>query len=86
MKQNNLKDNLDHWKYINRYSDWMYRQFEKYIGKKIIEVGAGDGRNVVYYIEGREKILATDIFDNLIQSMNDRFGKYQYFQAKKWIY
>lgn len=46
--QNNLSENLDNWNYISRYSTWMYHTYEKYVGKRVFDVGAGMGRMVCY--------------------------------------
>ena len=49
-KQNELSENLNNWDYISRYSLWMYHTYEKYVGKKVLDVGAGIGRMVAFYI------------------------------------
>ena len=43
-KQNELSENLNNWDYISRYSLWMYHTYEKYVGEKVLDVGAGMGR------------------------------------------
>lgn len=81
--QNELSDNLNHWDYIGRYSDWMYRTYSKWVGKKIFDVGAGMGRMVPYYLPQAEKIVATDIFQKQVDYMNNKFRDYSVFTAKK---
>ena len=70
MVQNELSENLSHWNYINRYSDWMYRTYAKYVGKNIFDVGAGMGSMVSYYLPDAEKVVATDIFQGQVDYMN----------------
>lgn len=83
MVQNELSENLSHWNYINRYSDWMYRTYAKYVGKNIFDVGAGMGRMVSYYLPDAEKVVATDIFQGQVDYMNEKFRDYPMFEARK---
>lgn len=83
MKQNDLSENLSNWNYISRYSDWMYRKYSSYVGKKIFDVGAGMGRMVSYYLPRAEKVVATDIFQNQVDYMNKHFKNYPAFHAEK---
>lgn len=79
--QPNLQDNLDKWSQIDRYSRWMYHQYERYIGQTVLEVGAGLGRNVSFYINGRQKVVATDVFASEIKQLKSRFSSYDNFSA-----
>ena len=79
--QPNLENNLDKWGKIDRYSKWMFHKYEKYIGKSVLEIGAGLGRNVAYYIDGRDKVVATDIFESELEQLKKRFGDRQNFTA-----
>lgn len=81
MSQKELSENLNRWAYINRYSTWMYHTYEKYIGSKVFDVGAGMGRMVEYYIDSVEEAVATDIFHSQVNFMNQRFKEYPYFHA-----
>lgn len=80
--QNNISDNLKHWAYIERYSTWMYHVYQSYVGKSVFDVGAGMGRMVLYYIDQVEKAVATDIFQDQVDFMNNRFSQYPYFKAE----
>lgn len=80
-RQNDVSSNLNHWDYINRYSVWMYHMYEKYIGKKVFDVGAGMGRMVKFYLSQCEQAVATDIFQSQVDYMNKRFSEYPNFQA-----
>lgn len=82
MKQNNLTENLNNWDYISNYSTWMYHKYEKYVGKRVFDVGAGMGRMVRYYIDKCEMVVATDIFQNQVDYMNERFESYSNFKAE----
>lgn len=81
MSQNELSENLSHWDYINNYSVWMYHKYEPYIGNRVFDVGAGMGRMVEFYIGQCKRVTATDIFQNQVDYMNQRFGKFHNFEA-----
>ena len=83
MMQKKLSENLENWEYISRYSDWMYRSYSQWIGKKIFDVGAGMGRLVSYYLPSAERAVATDIFQDQVDHMNKKFCMYSAFTAKK---
>ena len=80
-KQNELSENLNNWDYISRYSLWMYHTYEKYVGEKVLDLGAGMGRMVNFYIDKCEKVVATDIFQSQVDYMNERFKNYSNFSA-----
>lgn len=79
--QNELYDNLNHWDYISRYSEWMYHKYEMFVGKSVFDVGAGTGRMVSYYIDKCERVVATDIFQSQVEYMNKYYGNYPNFKA-----
>lgn len=81
-RQNDISENLNHWDYIDRYSTWMYHVYQNYVGKRIFDVGAGIGRMVSYYIDRAEKVVATDIFQEQVDYMNQKFSQYSYFCAQ----
>jgi len=80
--QPKLEDNLDYWQYFDRYSQWMFSKFEDFIGKDVLDIGAGIGRNIPFYIEGRDKVIATDVFSSQIEIMKQKFGSYKNFTAE----
>lgn len=79
--QNDISANLAKWDSISRYSEWMYHTYEKYIGKKVFDVGAGLGRMAQFYVDRCEKAVATDIFPEQVDFMNERFRDKKQFQA-----
>ena len=79
--QPKLEDNLDHWRYFDGYSRWMFSKFQDYIGKEVLDIGAGIGRNIPFYIEQCDKVVATDVFESQIETMKKEFGHYKQFEA-----
>ena len=82
MRQKNISNNLNNWEYINEYSDWMYRSYKKWVGKRVFDVGAGMGRMIKYYIEQCENVIATDIFSEQVSYMNQKYAQYPQFHAE----
>lgn len=82
IKQNNISENLRHWDYIDRYSAWMFSVYKDYVGKKVFDVGAGRGRMTRFYIDKVDQVVATDIFQNQVNYMNERFSDYPGFHAE----
>lgn len=80
-QQIDISENLNHWDYIDRYSAWMYHIYQKYVGKRVFDVGAGVGRMVSYYIGSTERVVATDIFLNQVEYMKQRFKSNKGFDA-----
>lgn len=74
MKQNNLLDNLNQWDKISRYSQWMFNSYKKYIGKRVLDIGAGIGNMTKFYVDEADLVITTDIFQDQIDIMKQRFG------------
>lgn len=86
MEQKNLTWNLDSWNKWDKnggYSCWIYHMYEKYIGKNVLGIGGGIGTAISFYVERAERIIATELFGNQIDIMNERFKQYSYFKALK---
>lgn len=81
MVQQNIKDNLIQWNKFDRYSLWMYHMYEKYIGKKILDIGGGIGTAISFYITDNKQILSTELFDDNVEIMNKRFKSFKDFKA-----
>lgn len=81
MSQNELSYNLTHWEYIDRYSLWMYHIYRDYVGKRTLEIGAGMGRNIKFYIDQCDEVVASDIFPSQVDYMKNRFRGYSQFHA-----
>lgn len=71
--QPDLTESLKKRQKINRYSKWMYNNFKCYIGKRVLDIGSGTGNMISFYMNRCEKIVATDIFPDEIQYMEERF-------------
>ena len=81
MSQQNIKENLLNWNKFDRYSKWMFHMYEKHIGEKILDIGGGIGTAISYYITEDRQILTTELFNDKVEIMNEKFKKYENFQA-----
>ena len=87
MEQKNLTVNLDSWNKWDKeggYSRWIYHMYENYIGKDVLDIGGGIGTAISFYVERTERVVATELFENQIDIMNERFKRYPYFKAVKF--
>jgi 2-polyprenyl-3-methyl-5-hydroxy-6-metoxy-1,4-benzoquinol methylase len=57
------------------YKKWIYSKFYKYIGKRIIEIGAGIG-NFTEFLIDRELVIAVDNYAPCIEYLQRRFLDY----------
>lgn len=84
MQQNDISSNLEQWNKLGRYSEWMYHSYEQYVGKRVLDVGAGVGNLTKFLLNRCEFVFAIDIFEHQIETMKKRFEKYPNFSAKNF--
>jgi 2-polyprenyl-3-methyl-5-hydroxy-6-metoxy-1,4-benzoquinol methylase len=56
------------------YNRWLHERFERYLGKRILEVGSGVGNQTRYFIDDRERVVASDIEPHYVRELTGRFG------------
>ena len=66
-------DNLEMMADAINYQNWIYSQFEKHIGSRIVEMGAGIG-NYTKLLLNKELIVAVDNCSPCIEYMKNRFS------------
>ena len=57
------------------YNRWLHERFESYLGKRILEVGSGVGNQTRYFIDDRERVVASDIEPHYVRELTGRFGE-----------
>lgn len=57
----------------NRFNKWMFEKIEPYIGKKILEVGAGTG-NITQFLLDKGEVTCLDISAKCIGALKERFS------------
>ena len=58
---------------LSRYNAWLWEQVAPYMGKRILEVGAGIG-TMTRYLHGREFVLATELDQHYLQRLQQTFA------------
>jgi glycosyltransferase involved in cell wall biosynthesis len=56
------------------YNRWLHERFETYLGKRILEVGSGVGNQTRYFIDDRDRVVASDIEPHYVRELTGRFG------------
>ncbi len=57
------------------YNRWLHERFERFLGQRILEVGSGVGNQTRYFIDDRERVVASDIEPHYVRELNGRFGE-----------
>lgn len=63
--------------FAHNYNRWVLEWFAPYIGKRLLEVGTGQG-NYAGYLEGLDTYISIDLDEQIIEraKKDNRFGKY----------
>jgi 2-polyprenyl-3-methyl-5-hydroxy-6-metoxy-1,4-benzoquinol methylase len=56
------------------YNRWLHERFESYLGNRILEVGSGVGNQTRYFIDARQRVVASDIEPHYVRELTGRFG------------
>src|ERR1051325_1082463 len=59
---------------LSRYNKWIWESISKYVGDRVLEVGAGIG-NMTRVMYGRELIVATDVELPYLHILRNRFSR-----------
>ncbi|MBI4040652.1 MAG: class I SAM-dependent methyltransferase [Deltaproteobacteria bacterium] len=63
---------------LDSYNHWYYASFEKFLGKRILDIGSGLGCIFQYYFKcPRELIVAADLSLGNLEELKKRFGEHQ---------
>jgi len=58
---------------LQEYNRWLHDRFDPYLGKRILEVGAGVGNQTRYFID-RERVVASDVEPHYVEELKRKFG------------
>ena len=56
------------------YNRWLHDRFEHFLGNRILEVGSGVGNQTRFFIDNRERIIASDVEPHYVRELVGRFG------------
>jgi glycosyltransferase involved in cell wall biosynthesis len=57
------------------YNRWLHERFEHFLGDRILEVGSGVGNQTRFFIDDRERIVASDIEPHYVRELTSRYGE-----------
>jgi 2-polyprenyl-3-methyl-5-hydroxy-6-metoxy-1,4-benzoquinol methylase len=60
---------------LSPYNRWLHDRFEHYLGSRILEVGSGVGNQTRFFVNERERIIASDIEPHYLRELIGRFGQ-----------
>lgn len=56
-----------------KFNQWMFDQFEKYLGDEVLEAGAGIG-NMTEFVLGKRRLVAVDYEDFYVDRLKESYG------------
>jgi glycosyltransferase involved in cell wall biosynthesis len=59
---------------LSPYNRWLHERFEHYLGSRILEVGSGVGNQTRFFVDEREKVIASDVEPHYLRELIGRFG------------
>jgi len=60
---------------LGDYNAWLYSRFRAFLGRRILEVGAGIGNQTGYFID-RERVIASDVEPQFDRELRSKFSRY----------
>lgn len=63
------------------YNDWIYRSFEPYLGRRVLEVGCSIGNFTEKLVERTDALIAIDVIEDYVKIVTGRFGDRPNFRA-----
>jgi ubiquinone/menaquinone biosynthesis C-methylase UbiE len=60
---------------FEHYNRWLLKEFNPFLGKRILEIGAGIG-NISKYLTNRELLIVSDINRHYLDVLKKRFGNH----------
>ena len=56
------------------YNRWLHERFEHFLGSRILEVGSGVGNQTQFFVDERERVIASDIEPHYLRELTSRFS------------
>ncbi|MCA1583931.1 MAG: methyltransferase domain-containing protein [Acidobacteria bacterium] len=60
---------------LSTYNRWLHERFERHLGRRILEVGSGVGNQTRYFVDNRERVVASDIEPHYVRELVARFAE-----------
>ncbi|MGH7822818.1 MAG: methyltransferase, partial [Candidatus Binatia bacterium] len=68
---------------LRRYNAWMWEQLSRYVGRRVLEVGAGVG-NMTRFLVGRDRVIATDLDEKYLAILRNLFSTYPHVSVERF--
>jgi len=59
---------------LSPYNRWLHERFEYYLGNRILEVGSGVGNQTRFFVDNRDRVIASDVEPHYVRELIGRFG------------
>src|SRR5512146_237175 len=60
-----------------RYNRWLFERVERWVGRRVLEIGAGVGTMSAFLLNGkRERVVLTDTDAHYLERLRERFAAY----------
>lgn len=57
------------------YAEWIYKKLEPYMGKRVVEIGAGIGNNIEFLCRDNERqVFVTDARADYVEYLQEKYG------------
>src|SRR5712692_1843275 len=63
------------------YNNWIWGNFEPFLGRRVLEVGCSIGNFTEKLVERSDVLIALDVIKEYADTVRDRFGHWPGFQA-----
>ncbi len=60
---------------LTPYNRWLHERFERFLGDRILEVGAGVGNQTRFFVDERGLVIASDVEAHYLRELTARFGE-----------
>jgi 2-polyprenyl-3-methyl-5-hydroxy-6-metoxy-1,4-benzoquinol methylase len=68
---------------VGRYNRWMWEQIEPFVGRRVLEVGAGVG-NMTRFLLARDRVIATDLEEKYLKILHHLFDPYPHVEVSRF--
>jgi glycosyltransferase involved in cell wall biosynthesis len=57
------------------YNRWLHERFQTFLGNRILEVGSGVGNQTRFFVDNRERVIASDVEPHYVRELMGRYGE-----------
>jgi glycosyltransferase involved in cell wall biosynthesis len=60
---------------LSPYNRWLHERFQHFLGNRILEVGSGVGNQTRFFVDERERVIASDVEPHYLRELTSRFAE-----------